>query len=346
MNNFNINIINPIRYKNWNDILQTNENHCFFHTTEWAKVLVDTYNHIPSYFTSIENNHLKTLIPFMEIKNVFIPRKGVSLPFTDFCEPIISNTVNYNELVNHIIEYAIDKKWNFFELRGGVLDGIKPSLVYYDHTIDLSNEEDIIFNNLRHSTKTNINKAFNSGIEIIIDNSANSMEHFYYLQSLTRRKHGIPPQPKKFFNNIFKYIISNNKGNIFIAVYKGNIINSSIFFHFGEKVIYKYAAWDMKYSQLRSNNLLTWEAIKWYKKNNFNIFSFGRTDPENKGLLQYKLGWGVRERTINYYRFDCQTKQFCSSIKKSNTNILNFLLSKMPLYVLQSIGNNIYKYYI
>lgn len=61
-----------------------------------------------------------------------------------------------------------------------------------------------------------------------------------------------------------------------LASFKGTIIAGAIYFHFGEKAVYKYGASDVKYQQLRPNNLVMWEAIRLYCQNGYKSFCFGR----------------------------------------------------------------------
>jgi len=49
-----------------------------------------------------------------------------------------------------------------------------------------------------------------------------------------------------------------------LASHKGKNIASAVYFHFGDKAIYKYGASDRKYQHLRANNLVMWEAIRWF----------------------------------------------------------------------------------
>ncbi len=62
-------ILNPIEYPNWDELLLTNENYSFFHTSGWAKVISESYNYKPLYFTEIENDKLTALIPIMAVNS-------------------------------------------------------------------------------------------------------------------------------------------------------------------------------------------------------------------------------------------------------------------------------------
>ena len=50
-----ITIVNPLEYPNWDELLLTNDQSTFFHTSAWARVLHASYKYKPLYFTSIDN---------------------------------------------------------------------------------------------------------------------------------------------------------------------------------------------------------------------------------------------------------------------------------------------------
>ena len=54
-----------------------------------------------------------------------------------------------------------------------------------------------------------------------VSQSAEAMQEFYKLQCLTRKRHGLPPQPLHFFLNIHRHILSQNMGMIVLARHQG-----------------------------------------------------------------------------------------------------------------------------
>ena len=81
----------------------------------------------------------------------------------------------------------------------------------------------------------------------------------------TRRRHGLPPQPLKFFRNLYDFVLTKNKGFISISKYGGKSIAGAVFLLIGQKALYKYGASLIEYQNLRPNNLLMWESIKYLK---------------------------------------------------------------------------------
>jgi hypothetical protein len=337
-------IINPIEYPNWDELLLTNENSCFFHTSGWARVISESYNYKPLYFTEIENDKLTALIPIMEVKSPLTGKRGVALPFTDFCPIISFNENHFKDFFGKIIEYGKNVKWKALEFKGGkkCLNGQTPSETYLTHVLDISQSEKKIFSRFRSSTKRNIKKANDENLRIEILNSMESVKAFYKLHCITRKKHGLPAQPFNFFRKLYEYIISKKKALVVLGIYRDKVVAGAVYSHFGNKAIFKFGASDKAYHHLRPNNFVMWEAIKWYVQNGYKQFSLGRTEPEHEGLLQFKRGWGVKESTINYYKYDLEKNLFvtnCSRIKYFNT-----FFQKLPLPLLKLTGRLFYRH--
>ena len=227
-------IINPLNYPNWDNILLSNQQCNFFHSSIWAKVLNEVYKYQPVYFAQLNKDKLLTLFPVMEVKTFLTGRRGVSLPFSDYCEPIIDEHFQFQDSVNFILQYGQKIGWNYFELRGGdkFNQDILPYQHFFLHTLSLNQNIEQIFSNLRKSTQRNINKANREGVKINDEQSLDAIKEFYKLNCITRKHHGLPPQPYNFFKAIFNQIISKNNGFIILASYKKRIIAGAIFFHF------------------------------------------------------------------------------------------------------------------
>ena len=86
-----------------------------------------------------------------------------------------------------------------------------------------------------------------------------------------------------------------------------------------------------------------WEAIKWACEKGYKALSFGRTEPENEGLRQFKTGWGAREQVIKYYRYDLQKEAFIKApgiIKP----LYKKIFSKLPVPALNMLGRTLYRH--
>ena len=317
----------------------------FFHTSFWARVLHDSYGYRPCYPTRVHNGAFTALLPLMEVRSFLTGRRGVSLPFTDYCDPIISDQDTVQDMLGFLKAYGGREKWKYWELRGGELlrDQAPFSSFYYRHVLKLSPDVDALYSQLKSSTKRNIKKASREGVSVFQNNSLEGIKMFYRMHCLTRKKNGVPPQPFYFFERIYDHIISRDHGQVLLAAHQGKTIAGAIFLHFGNEAIYKFGASDRSYLHLRPNDLVMWEAIQWYCRSGRTRFCFGRTDADDEGLRQFKSGWGAEEQTIKYIKYDLKNKTYLRG-KTHISGYHNALFRKMPIPLLKAAGYVLYRH--
>ena len=327
-------IINPLKFPNWDELLLTTEDYSFFHSSSWAKVLCESYKYKPLYIASIENGTLSLLVPVMEIKSLLTGRRGVSLPFSDHCQPIVQGGNDCQEIIGDIVDYGKSAGWKYIEWRDAenCFKDIKPSSSYIGHTLALKANDQALLSVFRSSTSRNIKKAIKEGVDVGLHYSPESIRAFYRLNNITRKMHGLPPQPFYFFKDVYRHIISQKKGCVVLAFFDKRPVAGAVYFHIGDKAYFKYGASDSNYNHLRPNNLVMWKAIKWYAQNGFKQLSFGRTDPENEGLLQFKHGWGTKEVNINYYKYSLEKDAFVKDHFRGRTSYGFFQKLPSPLF--------------
>ena len=340
-----IQILDPLRDPAWDERVITAARCSIFHTSSWARVLADSYGYRPHYAGVVRNGDMTALLPVMEVSSFLTGKRGVSLPFTDQCEPVTSEEVSVPFLCEHIIDHGRRSGWRYLELRSGsaMPGAIPPFTVCFGHTLDLAGGRDRLAAGLRDSTRRNIKRARNAGIRVSVSNSPEDLETFCRLNWITRREHGLPPQPGTFFKNILRHILAKERGMVVLATHGSRAIAGAVYFHFGTKAVYKYGASDRRYQHLRANNLIMWEAIERYASKGCRTFDFGRTEPENEGLLQFKRGWGADERTVHYYRYDLRQEAFVvGSLGVSGAHTAYF--RHMPLPLLKMAGSILYRH--
>lgn len=336
-------IIDPLTSENWDQQLGCHEKLSFFHSKAWARVLFETYRYRPMYFCTLNSDTIVSLLPLMEVRSFLTGRRGVSLPFTDYCEPILTNGTGLDEVLKYLRQYGQQQCWGWFQIRGG--DGIHavPDEQYYVHELLLQPDTENLFGQLRSAKQRNIRKAQKEQTDIHHADDLAALNEYYRLHCLTRKRHGMPPQPYRFFHNIYRYVIAAGQGKVILARYQNRTIAGCIFFHFRKKALYKFGASDMAFQHLRPNDLIMWEAIQSYAGQGYETFCFGRTEMNNSGLRRFKSDWGAQERIVNYYRYDLQRQDFVTSrpaVKPSQKR----LFQMFPVPALKFFGSVVYRH--
>ncbi len=341
-----ISFINPLSDSLYDQFVNSHPRASFFHSSTWARVLYGTYGFRPNSIAFIKNSQISGILPFMETRGISGKGRCVSLPFSDFCEPLFDNQNDFQKVFEALKHHASDRRWRYIELRGDELLMPKevPYETIYTHDLDLTRDESELFGALRESTRRNIRKAEKSGISITHETILEATKEFYRLNCLTRREHGLPPQPWSFFKNIQEEILSKGMGFITLAAFNKKFIAGNIFIQHGKKALYKYGASDKTYQNLRPSNLTMWEGIRKCRTIGCQTLNLGRTETHHTGLQQFKRGFGCKETTINYYRYDLKRNHFLPRKKNMLESLPMSVMSRLPIYVLRTIGDAFYKY--
>ena len=299
-------LMNPLVDREWDDAISAHPDATIFHSTAWVRVLVDTYGHRPCYVQISLNGGLLALVPMMEVQSVLTRSRGICLPFSDYCAPLTFSGFGHELVTQKLQQIAHERCWSYFELRSHSIVPVNTpaSESYYGHFLDLRIGPEALISNFSSSVKRAVRKAQRSGLNVSIQSSPDAMAQFYELHVRTRRRHGVPPQPRSFFINIQRHLLNPGFGFIVLVECQKDPIAAAIFFRLGRHAIYKFGASDERLQELRANNLAMFEGIRSLAEGGAETLHFGRTDKENEGLRHFKLSWGATEETLDYVRFD------------------------------------------
>ena len=300
--------IDPIIENHWDDIIASQVDSSIFHHSAWARVLMETYRHQPFYLKISVQGAEAALVPLMEVKSHLTGNRGVSLPFSDFAGPLWTDANRSREIYSALFELAIVRKWKHLEIRGGLTppeEGI-PFQNYDNHFLDLQEGADSVYRNVDPSVRRAIRKCDSSGLKVTVERSLKAMDEFYILHGHTRRRHGLPPQPRKFFQSIARHLVERNFGIVVIARFEGIPVAGAVFLHFGRRAIYKFGASDKEHWPMRPNHGVMWAGIQELIKMGCDQLQFGRTSTADEGLARFKLSWGSMNSSLYYFRRDCR----------------------------------------
>jgi hypothetical protein len=336
-------IYDPINNPGWDHLVALHREAGCFHTSAWAKVLRQTYNHYPFYLRFSRGRRLAALIPLMEVRSPFTGRRGVCLPFSDVCEPLIFDPDAVGLVKDRIIQFARERRWRHVEIRGGKFfqPATSSAANFYGHTLDLRQRVADLAERFDSPVRRAIRKAERSNVSVLVGRNRQAIVDFYRLHVQTRRRHGLPPQPASFFTNIYEYIVKTGLGFIVLAQRESRPIAAAIFFRFGKNAIYKYGASDKRFQEFRANNLVMWQAIRFLARTGVEKLHFGRTDCENDGLRRFKLSWDTHEETIDYFRVD-PSGRHCPAPVRHEGGLHKRIFGRLPLVFNRLAGSILY----
>ena len=173
--------------------------------------------------------------------------------------------------------------------------------------IDLTQDLDIIWENISKSSRRDINRAKNDGIDLKIN--AN-YEEFYEINKQFREKKGIGS-----YSIDIKFMKKN--GTLFTVCLEGEIIGGYLFLEDKENIISLISASkrlgvskEKARISSNANKLIIWESIKYAKNKGIKEYDFGgyytgkEPDQQKENINIFKNGFGGKLVTHYIYQKD------------------------------------------
>lgn len=306
--------IDPLQDARWEEFLQTHPRASIFHTPGWLEALRRTYGYEPVVFTtSPPSQQLANGIVFCRIRSWLTGSRLVSVAFADHCQPLVQTADELVELVAHLQHAFPQENCKYFELRCLTSDadleahtGLTKSASFSCHSLDLRPDLESLFRGFHPScVQRKIRRAQREGLTYDEGTSDLLVEQFYSLLVMTRRRHGLPPQPLAWFRNLRDCLGSGLK--IRIASNEGQPLASIVTVRYKDAIVYKYGCSDARFHKLGGMALLFWRTIQEGKELGIHELDLGRSDLEGQGLIAFKDHLGAASSTLNYYRYPPQS---------------------------------------
>ena len=342
--------IDPLRDDRWARLVARHPRSSIFHTAEWLSALQRTYGYEPiSFTTSPPGRELESGLVFCEIESWLTGRRLVALPFSDHCEPLVNSAEELDVLILAAERHRVARASHYLELRttasgAGVAHG-RTSKNYLLHRLDLTPPVAEISSNLhRDCIQRKIRRATRDQIVCRDDRPDVLLASFYRLLVLTRRRHGLPPQPFSWFRNLIE--VMGNRLNIAVA-YKNDVPIAAILTltHSGT-IVYKYGCSDTRFNTSGATQLLLWRMILQAKQTGQAVIDFGRSDISAAGLIKFKERWGSSCTPLTYLRVGESRQPVHHAFTKPQWlgRAMRFSVEHAPTRVLSAASELIYRH--
>lgn len=283
-------------------------------------------------------------LPIMKTKSWLTGNRWVSLPFSDQVNLLYKDEPSREEFTSQMIQFIKEDKIRKMEIRCEL--PARPEITqhsrYVFHTLQLDPDSMEIRKHFRRSNLQNIHTAVERGVEIEFGTGLEHLKAFYTLHVMTRKKHGAPVQPWKYFSLLGKFVLDSNKGFILLARKDNEYIAGMVCLHWNKTLIAKYCASREDCLNLRPNNCIFWEMIRWGCENGYSILDLGRSKISDVGLRNFKIGWSAIEKPLTYSTMGIKQSLFTENKLES---ICSFVISRSPLWVCRISGEILYKHF-
>lgn len=328
----------------WVGFVATRPEATCFHQPAWTRTLAECYRF--RCFAVVQRDPTGAVVaglPLVEVHRPAGPRRWSALPFSDECGPLVAPGASASEFLAATDVLRRRSGVADLQVRAPVdLPGTQVEQVGLVHELTLGPATaGAATAGARASTRRHVATARRAGVGVRAARSVADLDTYYGLHVLTRRRQGVPVQPRRYFRLLWHRVIAPGGGVVLLADVGGRTVAGAVYLLGGRTVTYKYGASDAESWPLRPNHAVMAEAMKWAQEHGCTTFDFGRTETGNAGLAQFKESWGALPRPLRYTRFSPGP---ASTTSERALAALGPVLRRAPAFVCRGAGELLYRY--
>lgn len=167
----------------------------------------------------------------------------------------------------------------------------------YAWVTDLRHPKEEVLKKFGRGPKSWINKATKLGVTTRIGQSEQDLERYYAIHCETYRRTGVDPQPRHYFEGIWKYFLGTGRAVMFFADYQGETVAASCFAIHKKAAYYWVSCSNGTGLSTGCGPFLQWTAIQWMIANGVEWYEVGEAYPwakdgKLKQLSDFKRDFG------------------------------------------------------
>lgn len=355
--------VDPLRDERWQRFVQSSPDGRVFHHREWLALLHEQYRYPVQAQCVSDAGEILAGLPLAYVRSALTGRRLVAVPFSDTCGPVQVDRARGDwrqaeapradlrhvdprreaalELLLHELREVHLRRHVDVEIRAG-LPGIgRPGDRYCVHEVPLDGDLATVSARFAKMTTRGIARAGREGVEVARAADAQALREFYRLHLATRRRQGVPTQPRRFLER-FERLFERSLGFVLLARVEGRTIGASVFLCFNGVLTYKYGASSRADLRHRPNHAIFAEAIRIGCEQGMRTLDLGRTDLDNEGLRAFKRSWGAREQILTYTLLSARAAR--PALPRAR-RVLHTTISRTPALTGRMIGASLYRHF-
>lgn len=301
--------LDPLADPRWRELLAWHPDAGVFHTPAWLRSLHACYGYEPVAYTSaLPGGPLRDGLVFCRVRTWLTRERLVSVPFADHCQPLLAPGAEAGASWRRLIAAAQRDRRGYLEIRplrvpwGEHADGdFHVSSEYALHVAPIAGEREPLLRSFdKDCVQRRIRRAEREGLEVDMGHAPALLDDFFALHAMTRRRHGLPPQPRAWFRHLAEAF--GEALTVFIARKRQRAIAAIVTLGFRNRLTYKYGASNAEFHSLGAMPLLMWRAIEEGRRRGAIELDLGRSEPNNVGLASFKAHWNAGRQKLVYFR--------------------------------------------
>jgi hypothetical protein len=323
----------------WGGIVGACEDASLYHREPWLKLLMQAYG-LKIHVATLERcGRVTAGCVFARSKNP-LSRQLRSLPYSDYCQPLETIPEARAELLNALVRYS---KANAWEMRG--IEGTplwRTVDCFSTWILDLARPMTAIEKSVNEAYRRQARRARAEGIRIEQGRDDDSVRRFYAMYLETRRRLGVPAQPRRLFELAKDGFAAQDAFQVWIASHQGRDLAGLILLIDGSRLYYKWAA-RLLSGPSGANHQLVWSVVEEFAGRAATL-DLGRTDDRNEGLVRFKRHLGAERIALPYAYFPKAPRNVSAEVPSGARRVVSRLWRRLPLPVARALGGMIYSY--
>lgn len=338
--------VDPVHDDRWAEmVLQRRTD--VFHSPRWLSILRNVYGfEIRSRVLSVDGRLTAGMV-YAIVEDAF-GRRLISLPFSDFCDPLVVDAHEWallsEELLAPQVPFTVKTLFDRLAEDDARL-GHSGTVAW--HRCDVSREPDAIWAGFHSGARRAVRKSEASGVSVRKAETVRDMREFFELHLRTRKmKYGLLAQPWTFFEAIWNDFLEPGHGELLLAESDGRPVAGVVFLRWKETLYYKFNASDVGTLDLRPNDALMWEGIQRAHHHGDSWVDFGVSDLDQPGLIRYKEKYATESGTVRTLRRILEAEPAAASGKSVLPTITGLLTDpSVPDDITERAGEQLYRFF-
>jgi CelD/BcsL family acetyltransferase involved in cellulose biosynthesis len=328
----------------WTSLVHAQADVSPFHDPGWISAVADCYRFDAFVIAFSTGSEVVAGVPAVEVGKGR-RKRWVALPFTDRCHPVARDEQAGQEFGAALGQLRGSKNLSQLEVRGS-----RPWLSGYDvpcgywHELVLDQDPDELMKRFHKLRRRMLARAAEAGVESRVSRDHDDLcDVFFRLHVATRKRLGVPVQPRKLFELIWQRVVAPGNGFVQIASVDGVPVAAGLFLTSTNRVSNKFAARSDDYTNAGGMDAMYMGAMQWGYENGRSIFDFGRTEAGNDGLRKFKLGWATTEQELHYMLVASEPPAPGHGRERIE-EALAMTIRRSPAWVARVVGEVAYRY--
>jgi len=282
----------------WQRFVDRHSDTLAYHQPAWAGLIGRVYRFDPFCLVLVDgDDNIRGGVPVIATGRRH--RRWSSLPFTDICPPLVDADTTVDLLVDALEDGRAAAGIRRFAIRDGSERG-RQYAIGVRHTLTLTDHDTLWANFHPSQVRRSVRRAERDGVSVRVGTRLDDMRAYFGLHLATRRRLGVPCQPRRFFDAVWHDMIAPGHGEVLLAERNDAAIAGIVLLTGSRTVTYKYGASLIDAWPHRPNHALFWHAIRVAAERGYRTFDFGRSETADAGLRSFKASWGAAEVPLHY----------------------------------------------